>query len=130
MDFKYFLEESTDFFKDANEFFNLRRKFSEKMTWLMILLGPVITIVTFLVYGTYDMFAILTFGKFAVSIRDWLRYRELSRKITKWKTIVLNAGGPFISTNDAEYHIFVYAEGMQRIHNSLFKSKVSINDAI
>lgn len=125
MDFKYFLEESTDFFKDATEFFNLRRKFSERMTWLTILLGPVITIVTFLLYGTYDMFAILTFGKFAVSIRDWLRYRELSRKIAKWKTIVLNAGGPFISTNDAEYHIFVYAEGMQRIHNSLFKSKVS-----
>jgi hypothetical protein len=33
--------------------------------------------------------------------------------VREWTNIVRAVGGPFISTNDAKYHIYVYADGMQ-----------------
>jgi hypothetical protein len=126
MDFNYFLLESTDFFKDAEQYFLLRKRFGGLFVWIDMIVAPLITIITFLLHGTYDMFALLTFGKSFMVVREWLRYRELSSRISKWKHIVKNAGGPFISTNDPEYHIYVYADGMQRLHNSMFKKKCQV----
>jgi hypothetical protein len=122
MDFKYFLEQSTDFFKDAEEYFHLRRKFQNILPWIDMLMSPLVIVVTFLVYGTLDMLSLLGLIKSVNVFREWMRYRHLSRQIREWKEIVNQRGGPTISTNDPEYHIFVYADGMQRIHNSYFKS--------
>ena len=121
MDYKYLLENSTDFFKDTNEYFDLRRKFQGMYVWIDMIVAPLITIVTFFVYGTWDMFALMGFAKSIMVFREWLRFRHLSSQIYKWKEIVNADGGPSISTNDPEYHIFVYADAMQRLHNKLFK---------
>jgi len=112
MDFRYFLEQSTDFFKDADEYFHLRRKFQGIFVWVDMLMSPLVIVVTFLVYGTLDMLSLLGLVKSGTVFREWLRYRELSRRIREWKEIINQHGGPTISTNDPEYHIFVYADGM------------------
>lgn len=127
MDFKYLLENSTDFFKDTFKYFELRRKFRGIMPWVDMIVGPLITIISFFVYGTYDAFSLLSFGKALAVFLEWLEYHQLSKRILEWKRFVQNNGGPIISTNDAEYHVFVYADAMQRLHNSLFKmtSRVS-----
>ena len=48
----------------------------------------------------------------------WFRLRELEPKIEEWKATVRSLGGPWISTNNPEYHVYVYAEGMERIRHS------------
>ena len=127
MDYKYFLEHSTDFFKDTHEYFALRRKFKGIMPWIDMIVGPLITIISFILYGSYDMFSLLSFGKSVIVFREWFRYFELSARLKQWKKIVNNSGGPIISTNDPEYHVFVYADGMQRLHNSIFKTKCQVS---
>ena len=122
MDYKNFIEQSTDFFKDASDYFDLRRRFDGIYVWIDMIVAPLVTIITFFIYGTYDMFALLTFGKSIMVLLEWFRYRELSTRISNWKHTVKNAGGPFISTNDPEYHVYVYADGMQRLHNTVFKT--------
>ena len=115
-----FLENSTDFFKDTNEYFDLRRKFKGIYVWIDML-SPLITIISFILYGAYDIFSLMSFGKAFLAFREWLRYRQLSSQMSKWKQTVLRSGGPFIATNDPEYHVYVYADGMQRLHDKLFK---------
>jgi hypothetical protein len=122
MDSKYFITQSTDFFKDTTEYFTMRRRFGGFMPWIDMIVAPLVTIITFIFYGSYDMFGLISFGKALMVFREWLRYRELSSRISKWKEIVNLAGGPVISTNDPEYHVYVYADGMQRLHNSIFKT--------
>lgn len=51
---------------------------------------------------------------------QYLRYIELKYETNEWKAIVQSIGGPFISTNDDKYHVYVYADGMQRLHDNLF----------
>jgi len=46
---------------------------------------------------------------------DFFRYQELHDEIHFWMLHVKRAGGPWISTNDPEYHLYVYADGMERI---------------
>jgi hypothetical protein len=127
MDSKFFVEESTDFFKETNEYIELRKKFSGFMPWIDMIVSPLVTIITFFVYGNYDMFGFLSFGKALMVFREWLRYRHLSNSISKWREIVKKEGGPFISTNDPAYHVFVYADGMQRLHNSIFKTNCRVS---
>jgi hypothetical protein len=52
--------------------------------------------------------------------KDWFRYTELKFQISLWTLTVKKLGGPWISTNDPTYHIYVYADAMQRL--SLFNS--------
>ena len=56
-------------------------------------------------------------------VNDWkqyLHYLDLKRQIHEWKEIVHSVGGPYISTNDETYQAYVYADGIQRLHNRLF----------
>jgi hypothetical protein len=46
---------------------------------------------------------------------DWLRLQELEAKFEYWKLIIRRMGGPWISSNNPDFHIFVYADGMERI---------------
>jgi len=52
---------------------------------------------------------------------DWFQYYNITQETLEWKKFVQSAGGPFISTNDPMYHLYVYADGMQRLKNSLFR---------
>jgi hypothetical protein len=47
--------------------------------------------------------------------KDLFRYFQLQTEIETWFFIVKLFGGPWISTNDSEYHIYVYADAMERI---------------
>ena len=49
---------------------------------------------------------------------DWFRLREIERKVDTWKTTVRSLGGPWIVSNDPDLHVFVYADGMERIKYS------------
>jgi len=49
---------------------------------------------------------------------DWLRLQELESKVESWKTTVRSVGGPWISSNTPDLHVFVYADGMERIRYS------------
>jgi hypothetical protein len=126
MDSKYLLENSTDFFRDTHQYFDLRRKFGGILPWVDMIVGPLVTIVSFFIYGTYDAFSALSFLKASAVFLEWLEYKELSRRIVTWKQIVRANGGPVISTNDPEYHVFVYADAMQRFHNSTFRTNCRV----
>lgn len=122
MDYKFLLENSTDFFKDTNEYFDLRRKFQGIYVWVDMIVSPLVTIITFFINGAFDMFALMGFVKSVMAFREWVRFRQLSAQIYKWKEIIAASGGPNIVVNDPEYHVFVYADAMQRLHNKLFKT--------
>jgi hypothetical protein len=46
---------------------------------------------------------------------DWFRLQELESKIEHWKLVIRSIGGPWISSNNPDLHVFVYADGMERI---------------
>jgi hypothetical protein len=46
---------------------------------------------------------------------DFFRYSELYYEVENWHTIVKKLGGPWIATNDPTYHLYVYADAMERI---------------
>lgn len=45
----------------------------------------------------------------------WIRYQVLRSDVRHWIFITKLAGGPFISCNDPKYHVFVYAEAIERL---------------
>jgi len=49
---------------------------------------------------------------------DWWRLQELEKKVESWKRTVQSVGGPWISSNEEHLHVFVYADGMERIKYS------------
>ena len=61
----------------------------------------------------------LTLYRMVTDWKQYIHYLEIRKKIHEWKEIVHSAGGPFISTNDDVYQPYVYADGMQRLHNNL-----------
>jgi len=52
--------------------------------------------------------------------QEWFEYQSLKHAVHGWMNIVRSIGGPFIATNDPDYHAYVYADTMQRIHYSFF----------
>jgi hypothetical protein len=89
--------------------------------WLEMVISPIISFVSFFVYNqTPTVFSMLGFHKAITLWSQWIRYKTLTYEIREWKNIVRSIGGPFISSNDPTFHVFVYADGMQRIWNSLF----------
>jgi hypothetical protein len=46
---------------------------------------------------------------------DWFRYQDISFQIDFWVLTVKKVGGPWISTNDPYYHVYVYADAMERL---------------
>jgi hypothetical protein len=123
MDSRYLIENSTDFFGDTFRYFDLRRKFSGILPWIDMIVGPLITIIS----GSYDAFSLLSILKAISVFLEWFEYHLLSKRILEWKQIVRDSSGPVISTNDPEYHIFVYADAMQRLHDSVFKKSCRVS---
>jgi hypothetical protein len=129
---QYVLLNNKTYFKTADDFITLHRRFapesfiSKISLWVDMLVSPLITLFQIIFYKKMpDMFTVLTIYKTASIWLDWFRWKEMQQTIREWIKIVRTIGGPFISCNDAEYHMFVYADGMQRIHDSLLGSRVS-----
>jgi hypothetical protein len=116
-----------DYFKLADEYVSLSKIFirdtifSTVSLWMDMVIVPIGLILKSLFAGRFDVFSIFSFQKCASLWRDWFRYKELGKLLHEWVKLVRAIGGPFIASNDAEYHVFVYADGMQRIFNSLLR---------
>jgi hypothetical protein len=121
-----------NYFEMADEYVSLQKIFSrdtllEKLElWIEMVISPLIMIVMTIWNSTApDMFQMMSLQKCFQLWKDWFRMRELRSEIHTWISLVRSIGGPFISTNDAEYHVFVYADAMQRLHDLLLVTKES-----
>ena len=130
---EYVLLNSKTYFADADKYITLHEKFSPEnligkvSLFVDMILSPLITISQFLFFGkSFDIFTVLSIHKTLTVWLDWFEWKSLQSTIREWIKIVRSIGGPFIGCNDAKYHMYVYADGMQRIHNSLLRNSFRI----
>jgi hypothetical protein len=129
---QYVLLNNKTYFKTADEFVKLKKQFSpdtllEKISlWMDMVVSPLITLIQLVFFNKIpDVFTLLTVQKTVSIWLTWFEWKECQNTIREWIKIIRAIGGPFISCNDAEYHMFVYADGMQRVHDSLLRTSVS-----
>jgi hypothetical protein len=122
----HFVLYTHDYFKKADDFVRLSKKFitttffETAMLWFEMIISPLLTFGTAWYSNTSPGFlSMIGLQKCMQIWQDWFHFRELTGEIREWTNIVRSIGGPFISSNDAKYHVYVYADGMQRIRNSL-----------
>lgn len=119
----YLVLNKKNYFAMADEYIKLKQLFKtdtfyEKLSLFMALIGNILMSILFksnsmsLAFTCYQ-----SFEKF----KGYMRYLDLKRQISDWTQIVRSQGGPFISTNDETYQSYVYADGMQRLHDKLFR---------
>jgi hypothetical protein len=112
------------YFALADEYVNLKQKFDceDTISWLYLwfdmLLYPIYIVIR-LCMQDYSMMSVITLVKTYQLWIDWFRLRELEERVESWKMTVRSLGGPWIASNNPELHTFVYADGMERIHESL-----------
>lgn len=114
--------EQEDYFKIADEFIQLQKKFVTQDTlstislWVDMVIYPIYTVISW--FWNFSFMSILSIYRSYELWIEWFRFQELKYKIREWTLLVRSVGGPWISSNDAEYHIYVYADAMQRIWTS------------
>lgn len=120
----------SNYFSIADEYVSLQKIFSrdtlvEKLElWIEMIISPLIMFGMMIwEWKAPDMFQMMSLQKCVQLWKDWFRMRELRSEIHKWIRLVRSIGGPYIATNDAEYHVFVYADAMQRLRDSLLVTK-------
>lgn len=122
---QFLLLNGSDFFSKADEFVTLQRIFVKEGIeslglWFDMIVSPIFTILHAIWKQVMpSIFTMLSFQKCVDLWKQWFRFRELKREVHEWMNIVHSIGGPFISSNDPEYHVFVYADAMQRLHRGL-----------
>lgn len=119
-----------EYFETAEEFVQMNKVFTKDslldriMLWVDMIISPLITLFTALYYGEApSIFTLMGLYKTISIWNDWVYFQILKSEIHEWTDIVRSIGGPFIATNDPEYHAYVYADGMQRIYNCSFLPK-------
>lgn len=129
---QYLILNKKRYFSIAEEFVNLEKLFKletlfEKVSLLIdMIIYPIYTLFSILLYNQQlGVMTIMSIHKTVTKWQQYFRYLELKSDIYKWKAMVRSVGGPFISTNDDTYHSYVYADGMQRLHDSLFRGRSS-----
>ena len=124
---QYLILNKKNYFKIADEFVTLHQLFKtetffEKFNfWIDLVIYPLYTLISILFFKQdLGIFTMMSVHKTVSKWQQYLRYIELKFETDEWKAIVQSVGGPFISTNDDKYHIYVYADGMQRLHDNMF----------
>jgi len=119
------------YFSNADEFVGLQRKFIcesffQSLTlWFDMVLYPIFIFIRVCMQNFSVMYVIALSKTYTLWI-EWFRFKELSEKVKTWTHVVRSVSGPWISTNDPDYHVYVYADGMERIKYALKKkSQVS-----
>jgi hypothetical protein len=119
-----------NYFQIADEYVSLQKIFSRDTLlgklelWIEMIISPLIQFgMAIWNQKVPDMFQMMSLQKCFQLWKDWFRMREIRSEIHIWMKIIRSIGGPFISSNDAEYHVFVYADGMQRLQDSLLITK-------
>lgn len=120
---EYCLSNSPTYFAIADEYVELQKKFlkedlvSHLSLWVDMVIYPLFTLISILFFGSeVTVFTGLTIQKTIQLWQEWFRYKHLTKKIREWMNVVRSIGGPFISTNDPTYHMYVYADTMMRLH--------------
>jgi hypothetical protein len=123
---EFLLLNGSDYFSLADEFVTLQKIFVKEHVydqiglWFDMIVSPILTILHSLwKQVTPSIFTVLSFQKCVTLWKQWFRFQDLKKQIHEWMNIVRAIGGPFISSNDPEYHVFVYADAMQRLHRGL-----------
>jgi hypothetical protein len=113
----------SDYFETAEEFIEMNKVFVKDtlidrvMLWIDMVISPLITLISAVYYGEApSIFSVMGLYKTFSMWNDWIYYQILKSEVHEWTSIVKSIGGPFIATNDPVYHVYVYADGMQRIH--------------
>lgn len=124
---QYILLNKQNYFQIAEEFVNLHQLFKqetllEKLNfWIDMILYPLYIVFSTLWFEQpIGMFTVLSIHKAVSKWQQYLRFLQLQEKTNEWRHLIQSIGGPFISTNDETYHMYVYADGMQRSYNHLF----------
>lgn len=124
---QYILLHSQNFFQIAEEFVNLHKLFKqetlfEKLNfWIDMILYPLYIVFSTLWFEQpIGMFTVLSIHKTVSKWQQYIRFLQLQEKTNEWKRLIQSIGGPFISTNDETYHMYVYAHTMQSSYNTLF----------
>lgn len=120
------LNKSKSFFATAEEYVGLQQKFLKEsliekiLLWVDLLLSPLLTLYQCISSGEMpSMFTAMSIQKtFALWI-DYIKFKYMSIEMHEWTKMVRSVHGPFISCNDPTYHMFVYADGMERLRLSL-----------
>ena len=127
---QYLILNNQSYFAKADEFVDLNQLFIqetlfEKLNfWVDMILYPLYTLISIVFFDSeFGIFTLMTIQKTLTKWYEYFKYWMLGREIKEWKKLVKSAGGPFISTNDEIYHSYVYADGMQRLHNRFFHEK-------
>ena len=111
------------YFAIADEYTELSSKFycdeliDTFYLWFDMLLYPIYIIIR-LCMLEFSPMSVITLVKTYQLWIDWFRFKELEAKVETWKETVRTLGGPWISCNNPDLHVFVYADGMERIRYS------------
>jgi hypothetical protein len=128
----HFVMNTENYFEVAEEFLRLQTLFVKEsmfeviMQWFEMVISPLLTLF-FSWWKPPSVFSMMTIQKSIDLWINWYKFRELGGVIRKWTNIVRSVNGPFISTNHGKYHVYVYADGMQRIRNSLLEGRCAIS---
>lgn len=119
----YMFLHDKQFFEKADDYSRLNKIFNpegwlEKVTLLAdMIISPLVTLITCVWYCELpSIFSIISLYKTINLWSDYIYFKMLITELHEWTRIVKSIGGPFISTNDADYHAYVYADAMERIH--------------
>jgi hypothetical protein len=108
------------YFALADEYVELKAKFvcedilETIYLWFDMLLYPIYIVIR-LCMQDFSVTYIFALTKTYQLWFDWLRLQEIEAKVDYWKLVVRSIGGPWISSNNPDLHVFVYADGMERI---------------
>ena len=122
--------EKKPYFSLVEEYLKLQKKFHNKTFFEIFLL--VMDMILYPLYIFYQViqkdfspFYIMSLSKCYFLWIEYFRFYELKNDINSWITVVKKLDGPWISTNDPEYHLYVYADSMERILLSRFTKKLT-----
>ena len=119
----YLISNAKNYFAEAEDFVTLTEKFLVPGwdVWFEMILSPLI-MVLMCIYtrSPPDILSAMSIYKTIQIWLEWLKYKTVKARLMEWKQIVDASGGPFISTNNPNYLAYVYADGMQRLHNQTF----------
>jgi hypothetical protein len=110
----------------AEEYVKLQTEL-EPESWInRILLVNDMTLQPVILYGSWILgyeLSLLAIVSVIVKVIEvwvkWGRYQVLRDYAKQWVFITKLVGGPFISCNDPRYHVFVYAEAIERLRLGL-----------
>jgi hypothetical protein len=124
----YLLFNTKNYFKDSEELLRLE-KIHRRPSWMIFFemwITPLLFIFSiFITSSAPSVLSLLSLYKCICTWLDHYRYKELLDNFDRWQLIVDSLGGPFVATNSMRYMPYVYADGMQRIHNFIFKRHTS-----